>query len=69
MSVPGVNVTTAATFMAAIGEVSLFRSPRRLVGYLGLDPRLRQSGEQAFPILKESYDKREEFRFSFGTRF
>jgi len=23
----------------------------------------------AFPILKESYDKTEEFRFSFGTRF
>ena len=23
----------------------------------------------AFPILKESYDKKEEFRFSFGTRF
>ena len=44
MSVPGVNVTTAATFMAAIGEVSRFRSPRRLVGYLGLDPRVRQSG-------------------------
>ena len=44
MSVPGVNVITAATFMAAIGEVSRFRSTRRLVGYLGLDPRVRQSG-------------------------
>jgi transposase len=44
MSVPGVNVITAATFMAAIGEVSRFRSPRQLVGYLGLDPRVRQSG-------------------------
>lgn len=44
MSVPGVNVITAATFWAAIGDVSRFRSPRRLVGYLGLDPRVRQSG-------------------------
>jgi len=44
MSVPGVNVITAATFMAAIGEVGRFGSPRRLVGYLGLDPRVRQSG-------------------------
>ena len=44
MTVPGVNVITAATFMAAIGEVSRFRSPRRLTGYLGLDPRVRQSG-------------------------
>ncbi|HEY8639250.1 MAG TPA: IS110 family transposase, partial [Solirubrobacterales bacterium] len=43
MSVPGVNVITAATFMAAIGEVGRFGSPRRLVGYLGLDPRVRQS--------------------------
>jgi hypothetical protein len=44
MSVPGVNVFTAATFLAAIGEVSRFPSARRLVGYLGLDPRVRQSG-------------------------
>jgi transposase len=44
MTVPGVNVTGAATFMAAIGGVSRFRSPRRLTGYLGLDPRVRQSG-------------------------
>jgi transposase len=44
MTVPGVNVITAATFLAAIGEVSRFRTPRRLVGYLGLDPRVRQSG-------------------------
>jgi transposase len=44
MSVPGVNVITAATFVAAIGDVSRFRSTRRLVGYLGLDPRVRQSG-------------------------
>jgi transposase len=44
MSVPGVNVQTAATFMAAIGDISRFPSPRKLVSYLGLDPRVRQSG-------------------------
>jgi transposase len=44
MTVPGVNVQTAATFMAAIGEVTRFSSPRKLVSYLGLDPRVRQSG-------------------------
>jgi transposase len=44
MSVPGVNVITAATFLAAIGAVGRFRSPRKLTGYLGLDPRVRQSG-------------------------
>jgi len=44
MSVPGVNVQTAATFMASIGDVSRFSSPRKLVSYLGLDPRVHQSG-------------------------
>ena len=41
---PGVNVQTAATFMAAVGDIRRFASPRKLVGYLGLDPRVRQSG-------------------------
>jgi transposase len=45
MTVPGVNVITAATFMAAVGDISRFPSSRRLVGYLGLDPRVRQSGQ------------------------
>jgi transposase len=44
MSVPGVNLQTAATFMASIGDVHRFSTPRKLVGYLGLDPRVRQSG-------------------------
>jgi transposase len=44
MSVPGVNVQTAATFMASIGDVRRFSSPRKLVSYLGLDPRVHQSG-------------------------
>jgi transposase len=44
MSVPGVNVIVAATFMAAVGEISRFPSPRKLTGYLGLDPRVAQSG-------------------------
>ena len=44
MTVPGVNVQTAATFMAAIGDIRRFPSARQLVSYLGLDPRVRQSG-------------------------
>ena len=44
MTVPGVNVIVAASFLAAIGEVHRFRSARKLVGYLGLDPRVSQSG-------------------------
>jgi transposase len=44
MTVPGVNVQTAATFMASVGDIGRFPSPRKLVSYLGLDPRVRQSG-------------------------
>jgi transposase len=44
MSVPGVNVICAASFLAAVGEIDRFKDPRKLVGYLGLDPKVRQSG-------------------------
>jgi transposase len=44
MTVPGVNVIVAATFLAAVGDVGRFPDQRQLVGYLGLDPRVRQSG-------------------------
>jgi len=44
MTVPGVNVICAASFMAVVGEIRRFPSTRKLVGYLGLDPKVRQSG-------------------------
>ncbi len=44
MTVPGVNVTVAATFMAAVGDIRRFPDRRKLAAYLGLDPRVRQSG-------------------------
>ncbi len=44
MTVPGVNVIVGASFMAAIGDVRRFKGARKLVGYLGLDPRVSQSG-------------------------
>jgi hypothetical protein len=44
MTVPGVNVIVAATFMAAVGDIRRFRDRRKLTAYLGLDPRVRQSG-------------------------
>ena len=46
MSVPGVNPHTAATFMACVGDIRRFGSPRKLVSYLGLDPKVRQSGAE-----------------------
>ena len=35
MSVPGVNVIVAATFLAAVGDIHRFKNQRKLVGYLG----------------------------------
>jgi transposase len=46
MTVPGVSLMTAATFMAAVGDIDRFHSPGQLVSYLGLDPKVRQSGSQ-----------------------
>jgi transposase len=46
MTIPGVGVAAAAALMAAIGDVSRFDSSRKLVAYLGLDPKVRQSGEE-----------------------
>jgi transposase len=44
MTLPGVSAVTATAVIAAVGDVSRFPTPRHLVGYLGLDPRVRQSG-------------------------
>jgi transposase len=45
MTVPGVNLICAATFIAAVGDPRRFPTARQLVAYLGLDPKVRQSGE------------------------
>ena len=39
MTVPGVNLICAATFLAAIGDADRFMTSRKLVAYLGLDPQ------------------------------
>ena len=44
MTVPGVDVTVAVSIVAAVGDFSRFDDPNRLVAYLGLSPRVRQSG-------------------------
>jgi transposase len=44
MSVPGVGLITAMAFLAQVGDIMRFGNPNRLVSYLGLDPRVRQSG-------------------------
>lgn len=46
MTIPGVDATVALSIVAAVGDFGRFRSPNKLVSYLGLNPRVRQSGGQ-----------------------
>jgi hypothetical protein len=46
MTLPGVSYVTAIALLGAIGDVRRLRTARHLVGYLGLDPRVRQSGNE-----------------------
>jgi hypothetical protein len=46
MSIPGVGATTALGLIAVIGRIDRFSRPAKLVSYLGLDPKVRQSGER-----------------------
>jgi transposase len=46
LTIPGVDATVALAVVAAVGDFSRFPSPQRLVSYLGLNPRVRQSGGQ-----------------------
>jgi transposase len=41
MTIPGVDATVALSIVAAVGDFTRFRSPERLVSYLGLNPRVR----------------------------
>jgi transposase len=46
MTVPGIDATVALSIIAAVGDFHRFAGPDRLVSYLGLNPRVRQSGNQ-----------------------
>jgi hypothetical protein len=44
LTIPGIGLQTAVGLVALIGDVRRFPHPSKLVSYLGLDPRVRQSG-------------------------
>ena len=44
LTIAGVNAIVASGIVAAIGDVSRFKEPQKLVSYFGLNPRVRQSG-------------------------
>jgi transposase len=43
---PGIGWVLAFTIASEIGDIGRFASPRKLVGYTGLCPRVEQSGER-----------------------
>jgi transposase len=43
---PGIGWVLAYTIASEIGDIARFASPRKLVGYSGLCPRVEQSGER-----------------------
>jgi transposase len=47
MTIGGINMVVAAGVLSAIGDVRRFATADKLVSYLGLDPRVRQSGDRA----------------------
>ena len=48
LSLPGFQMSCAVGLLAAIGDVTRFAQPRKLVSYLGLDPLARSSADHAF---------------------
>jgi hypothetical protein len=46
-TIPGVGWLLGLTFASEIGDISRFSSAGKLVGYPGLVPRVRQSGESS----------------------
>ena len=44
LTITGINIIVAAGLVAAIGDIRRFSSPQKLVSYVGLNPRVRQSG-------------------------
>ncbi|MEX6509230.1 transposase [Jiella sp. M17.18] len=44
LTIAGVNAVVASGIVAAIGDISRFREPQKLVSYFGLNPRVCQFG-------------------------
>jgi transposase len=46
-TIPGIGEPLGLTIAAEIGDVARFGSPRRLIGYAGMAPRVNHSGERS----------------------
>jgi transposase len=47
MTIPGVDAIAAISIVAAVGDFNRFDDANRLVAYVGLNPKVRQSGNSA----------------------
>jgi transposase len=43
-SIPGIGPETAALLIAELGDITRFKDAQAVVAYIGLDPRVKQSG-------------------------
>lgn len=48
MTLPGVSYKTAATIVAAIGDIQRFPAPEKLASYFGLTPSTHQSADKCY---------------------
>ena len=46
-TIPGVGDLLGLTFASEIGDIARFGSPRKLIGYAGLAPKINQSGDRS----------------------
>ncbi len=44
-TIPGVGKSTGATIISEIGNISNFKSSKKLIAFAGLDPKLKESGK------------------------
>jgi transposase len=47
MTIPGIDAIAGISIVAAVGDFTRFDDPDKLVAYVGLNPRVRQSGNSA----------------------
>jgi transposase len=48
ITIPGIGELLGLTIAAEIGEIARFQSARKLIGYAGLAPTIKQSGQSSW---------------------
>ena len=48
MTLPGFNIISSLLIKAAVGDITRFPTPKKLVSYFGLNPGIRQSADKSF---------------------